>query len=96
MECKICSGDRIEIAYSGPIFLGMKAGSSQQTVNVYRCRDCGVFWHNYTARREHLQIIRSISALLESSHDTLLQISPALSIYFAQRALRRRRISQVG
>ena len=34
----------------------------------------------YTARREHLQIIRSISALLESSHDTLLQISPALSI----------------
>ena len=35
----------------------------------------------YTARREHLQIIRSISALLGPSYDPLLQISPVLSIY---------------
>lgn len=35
---------------------------------------------NYTARREHLQIIRSISALLGPSYDPLLQISPVLSI----------------
>ncbi len=34
----------------------------------------------YTARREHLQIIRSISVLLGPFHDHLLQISPALSI----------------
>jgi len=35
---------------------------------------------SYTARREHLQIIRSISVLLGPFHDHLLQISPALSI----------------
>lgn len=55
MKCKICSGDRIEIAYSGPIFLGMKAGSSQENVNVYHCRDCGVFWHNYILPKEHYE-----------------------------------------
>lgn len=47
MRCKLCSSSEVSVDYCGSIRLGMAAGYTEEDVTIYRCRGCGVLWHEY-------------------------------------------------
>lgn len=45
MQCKLCGGKSIDITYNGLIRDGGLNHYTTKPVSMYRCKDCGVIWH---------------------------------------------------
>lgn len=45
MECKLCKSQNLIVTYNGHIRNGSFGNLTQKEYNVYKCKDCGVIWH---------------------------------------------------
>lgn len=45
MNCKLCESKSVEINYHGVIRDGQVCKSTKEHVDVYKCKGCGVLWH---------------------------------------------------
>lgn len=57
MNCKLCKSGNIEEIYNGPIRIAMMIGYSEESVAVYQCNECGVFWHEYKRADNHYESV---------------------------------------
>ena len=45
MKCKVCGSNNITVSYHGQIRNGGLGQYTDTDVDVYKCSDCGVLWH---------------------------------------------------
>lgn len=70
MRCQICNGENIEINYEGYIRNGATNVKTKNKVEIYKCSDCGVIWHDKTDKDyEEYYVNEDYRRELESTSD---------------------------
>ncbi|MDR0643455.1 MAG: class I SAM-dependent methyltransferase [Treponema sp.] len=54
MGCKLCGSVNVSVEYRGKLRVHLNPDSmTDDDVNVYRCDDCGVIWHEYKMPKDY-------------------------------------------